>query len=269
MTEADVGTRLRHIGRGLHSRLQGFFEQPLGTDATPLELLHAALDEVERRIQPAGRGRQIFPYNRIVVRVAQPDADPVAIDAVFAGFVTRLQDRLGELKCEAPATIQASVTLVDPAGEPMPLLSVECLSDREPEMQPAPAAADGYPQVTLTVMKGQCAETEYAFAEPMITIGRTAEPTDALGQVRYNHVAFLDERDGVTETVGRAHARLQFDEASRRYYLFNEGSSNPTSIIRAGRMVRVAPRDPRGVRVQSGDQLQLGRAVLRVRIHEG
>jgi hypothetical protein len=87
-----------------------------------------------------------------------------------------------------------------------------------------------------------------------------------MGRVRFNHVAFEDTRDGVTETVGRAHARLQLDRASGRYHLFNEGSSNPTSIIRGGRMIRVAPRDPRGVRVQSGDQLQLGRAVLRVTI---
>ena len=64
---------------------------------------------------------------------------------------------------------------------------------------------------------------------------RTPEPSDAFGVVRRNHVAFLDVRDGTTETVGRAHARLQFDPASGHYLLFNEASSNPTSIVRAGK----------------------------------
>ena len=114
------------------------------------------------------------------------------------------------------------------------------------------------------MVKGQCAEAEFVFDEPVIAIGRTAEPTDALGQVRHNHIAFLEARDGVNETVGRAHARLQFDPGAGSYVLYNESSSNPTSIIRDGRAIRVAPRDPRGVRVMAGDQLQLGRALLRV-----
>jgi hypothetical protein len=77
-------------------------------------------------------------------------------------------------------------------------------------------------------------------------------------------VAFLEVRDGVSETVARAHARLQFDPASRAYHLFNESGSNPTFVRRDGRSLRVAPRDPRGMRVQSGDELQLGRAVLKL-----
>jgi hypothetical protein len=260
-----VSARIWHIGRDFQARVKGFFENPPGPDAAPLELLQATLDELERKVQPAGRGRRIFPYDRIVVRIAQAGADPTAIDAIFRQLEGRLRDRLGELQCEAPQSIRASVTLVDgPWEEPQPLLTVECFS--EPVERPEPAAAGQYPLLRVTIVKGQCGEPEYAFEEPVIAIGRTPEPTDAFGQVRFNHVAFLEVRDGVTETVGRAHARLQFDPASRQYHLFNEGSSNPTSIVRGGRTIRVAPRDPRGVRVQSGDQVQLGRAVLRLTI---
>ena len=136
----------------------------------------------------------------------------------------------------------------------------------EPAVRSPETPIAGYPRLTMTVVKGQCAESEYVFEEPVIAIGRTAEPTDAFGQVRYNHVAFAETRDGINETVGRAHARLQFDRTTGHYHLFNEGSSNPTSILRRGKTIRVAPRDPRGVRVLSGDQLQLGRAVLRVTV---
>jgi len=257
--------RLLHIGRDLQSRLKGFFEVPLGPDATPLELLQAALDELERKVQPAGRGRRIFPYQRVIVRIAQRGADPVAVDAVFRDLERRLRERLRELKCETPEQIDASVAVVETSGdEQKPLLKVECFS--EPGAHADAAASTQYPSLRIAVVKGQCAESEYLFEEPLVAIGRTAEPTDAFGQIRCNHVAFLEVRDGVNETVGRAHARLQFDEASGHYQLFNEGSSNPTSILRGGRMIPVPPRDPRGVRVQSGDSVQVGRAVLRLTI---
>jgi hypothetical protein len=266
MTEDSMSGRLLHIGRDLQSRLKGFFEVPLGPDATPLELLQAALDELERKVQPAGRGKRVFPYDRVVVRIAQRGADPIAVEAVFANLEARLQERLQELKCEAPEKIAASVSLAEPSGDERgPLLKVECFSEPGRRAEPV-TRTQQYPSLKITVVKGQCDESEYIFEEPLIAIGRTAEPIDAFGQVRYNHVAFLEVRDGVNETVGRAHARLQFDNDSGHYQLFNDGSSNPTSILRGGKMIRVPPRDPRGVRVQSGDSVQLGRAVLKLMI---
>jgi len=270
-----VTARLWGMGRGLQSRVKEFFDNVPGPDATPLELLQATLDELERKVQPAGRGRRVFPYDRIVVRIAQRGADPIAIAAIFRQLEPRLRDRLRELKCDAPESIAPQVDILDTREDSAePLLAVECFSGPVAKLVPMPTNAASvqsglsprYPTVTITVVKGQCTESEYVFEEPVIAIGRTAEPTDAFGQIRVNHVAFLQVRDGVNETVGRAHARLQFDAASGHYHLFNEGSSNPTSILRNGRTTRLAPRDPRGVRVVSGDQVQLGRAILRLTI---
>ena len=257
--------RIRVFSRDLQSRLKDFFEQAPGVDATPLELLHAVLEELERKVQPAGRGRRVFPYDHVSVRISQPGADAAAMQAVFEQLEPRLRDRLNELKCEAPESIRATVD-VDVAPEAgQPLLAVECFRRAQEDTPVAVTAeAPGRPTLRIAVLKGQCEESEYVFDEPVVAIGRTADPADAFGQIRHNHVAFADVRDGVNETVGRAHARLQFDAASGHYYLFHEASSNPTSIVRNGRTIRVASRDPRGVRVQSGDQLQLGRAVLRV-----
>jgi hypothetical protein len=124
------------------------------------------------------------------------------------------------------------------------------------------------PTLRVTIVKGQCGSAKYTIAEPVIPIGRTEEPVDAQGRIRRNRIAFLDARDGITETVGRAHARLQFDPETAAYHLFNEGSSNPTFVVRDGRSIPVPPRDPRGLRVQSGDEVQLGRAVIRLTIDE-
>jgi hypothetical protein len=258
-----VTARLWDIGRELQSRVRNFFENPPGPAATPLELLQAALDEVERKVQPGGRGVRLFPYTRIDVRISQPDGDRAATEAVFRQLESRLRERLVELRCEPPPAIGVRVLFGAPA-DGVPVLAVECVNEAGPHAGPAPGAP--YPELRVMVVKGQCAEAEYAFVQAAITIGRTAEPVDAHGRVRRNDVAFLDARDGTTETVGRAHARLEFDRATRAYHLFNEGSSNPTFVVREGRSIRVAPRDPVGVRVHSGDEVQLGRAVIRLTI---
>ena len=143
------------------------------------------------------------------------------------------------------------------------MLRVECSNDLEVAQSSAPAPIER-PSLQLTIVKGQCELARYTFASGTIAIGRGTEPADVFGRVRRNDVAFLDVRDGVTETVARAHARLEFDRELGAYVLFNESTSNPTFLLRGGRSIRVVPRDPRGVRVQPGDALQLGRAIVRI-----
>jgi hypothetical protein len=264
MTEASVTARIWHVGRDLHARVRAFFDGPPGPASTPLELLQAALDELERKAQPAGRGARLFPYNRIVVHVSQPNADRPAVEAVFRQLEPRLRDRLREIKCEGPASIATRVSFSRrPAADGAPVVSVECLTETE-AVTVAPPTTPACPRVTIAILKGRCERTEYSFAEPVILIGRTAELVDAHGRVRRNHVAFLGEPDGATETVGRAHARLQFEAGA--YRLFNESRSNPTCVLRDGRSHQVLARDPQGLRVQSGDEIHLGRAVIRVTI---
>src|SRR5262245_11311617 len=41
----------------------------------PLEVLHAILEAVDERVEPAGRGQRVFPFNRIKVSVVAPTRD--------------------------------------------------------------------------------------------------------------------------------------------------------------------------------------------------
>ena len=43
--------------RKMQARLRSFFDAPPGDGAAPLELLHAALDELEGKSQPSAAGR--------------------------------------------------------------------------------------------------------------------------------------------------------------------------------------------------------------------
>jgi hypothetical protein len=255
-------TRLLDVGRRLHARMRTFFDAAPDAAAPPLELLQAALDQLERQTQPSGRGSRVFPYTRIVVHVAQPDADRAALAAVFDQLPMRLRERLAELRCDMPSDIQARVAFAESAPKGRGVMWVECSGDGDSSSRPA--VEGELPRFLVSVVKGQCEQAEYTFQDGGIAIGRGAELTDTTGRVRRNDVVFLDVRDGASETVARAHARLAFDPASRAFHLFNESGSNPTFVRRAGRSLPVAPRDPRGMRVQSGDEIQLGRAVLKI-----
>ena len=256
--------QLWDVARTLRSRVRTFFDPPLGPTASPLELLQAALDEIEARAQPRGRGSKVFPYTHVVVHVAQTGTDRAAIEAVFGQLDARLRERLAEIRCEIPPVLVASVVVSDDTSPDGPVMRVECGNGRDPSS--ASGAATGIPELRILVVKGDCEHSEYAFTGGVVSIGRGAEPSDALGRVRRNDVAFGDVRDGVTETVGRAHARLEFEPVQRAYLLFNESNSNPTFVLRGGRCLPVTPRDRRGVRVRSGDDVQLGRALVRITV---
>ena len=257
--------RLLHIGNVLRTRLQGFFDYSLDADANPLEIRHAVLDELERKVQPIGRGRRVFPFNRVVIRVKESQDGRPALEAAFGGMDLRLKERLTELQCEIPESLEVKIAFTRKAPADWPpgrLYSIDL--HVQPDAAPVRQAEPAPRSLSVTVVKGCATQEVYTLTDRILSIGRTPEPVDEMGRLRRNHVAFLDAVDGVTETVGRAHARLQFDSAAGEYRLFDEGSSNGTFIVRDGHTISVPPRDPRGVRVRPGDEIQLGRALIRL-----
>ena len=262
-----VTRRLTHFARDLQTRLERLFDAPLDAAATPLEISAAIVDAIERKLQPVGRGRRVFPYTRITARIAPLQGDRAGLDAAFAGLDGRVRERLREVGCDGPAAPEVRVVLLrktPPGWADGQLFAVEYHA-------PAEGAAEGAacPSMNITVVKGAAARKVYTFADAVISIGRTPDPAGQAGGIRRNRVAFLDTVDGITETVGRAHAQLRYDARAREYRLFDEGSRNGTAIVRDGAAIAVPPRDPRGVRVLSGDEVQVGRAVLRVVIGGG
>ena len=79
---------------------------------------------------------------------------------------------------------------------------------------------------------------------------------------RRNHVAFDDEGEQ-NATVSREHAQIRFSQESGEYRLVDDRSAYGTRIFRDGRPIDVSSRDRRGIRLREGDQIYLGRAVLR------
>jgi hypothetical protein len=267
MKDTPVSGQLWDAARTLRARVRSFFDAPVDAAAAPLELLHAALETLEGKVQPSGRGARVFPYNRVTIHVTQPGADRPAIEAVFTQLDARLRQRLTELRCEIPSSLTTSVSVGEPEDGSEPVLRVACANDAG-----APVAVTADPRATpelhVRILKGQCESADYTFTADVVSVGRGTEPSDAFGRIRRNHVAFLDVRDGITETVARAHARFEIDPATGACLLFNESTTNPTFLVRGGRSMRITPRDRRGVRVASGDEVQLGRALIAVTLED-
>jgi pSer/pThr/pTyr-binding forkhead associated (FHA) protein len=98
-------------------------------------------------------------------------------------------------------------------------------------------------------------------------MGRCTEVRDSHHRlIRTNHVAFLEKAGDVNQTISRRHAHISHDPSSKHHRLHDDGSEHGTSIVRNGRTIPV-PRGARGVRLESGDEIVLGDARLKVRLN--
>ena len=108
------------------------------------------------------------------------------------------------------------------------------------------------------------------FRQADIRLGRCEEVEDTGGRlVQRNDVAFLDNKDPINSTVSRRHAHIACDGDSARYILIDDFSERGTAIFRDNRIIKVPKGDSRGAALQAGDEIHLGRALLRFEIVAG
>ena len=96
-------------------------------------------------------------------------------------------------------------------------------------------------------------------------IGREVDVYRNGGILRRNDLAFVEDGE-VNASVSREHAHIDYDQTTGECRLFNDrwyarGSDCGTRIVRDGVSVEVH-RDTRGTRLESGDEIHLGRAIL-------
>jgi hypothetical protein len=237
---------------------------PLG----PLEVLHGVLETVEARVEPAGRGTRIFPFNTIKVSVVAVSREA---RARFEGVLDRdppLGDRIAERLRQAGCGVSGLQVRIHYVAQPgagwaTPEFHVEFGRTLPAEM--TEAAATSSRELKLTIVSGSADKPAYALALDRINLGRCAEVRDGRNRlIRTNHVAFKDGA-GLNETVSRRHAHIDYAASTGDYRIFDDRSGHGTSIVRSGKAIGV-PAGSRGVRLQSGDEVLLGEARLRVRI---
>ena len=235
----------------------------------PLEIVHLVVEEIEREIQPGGRGTRRFPFNSMTLSVqASSQEGRARFEAIFAGEPS-LRDRIvAELRSKAcpidDLTLEIAYVARAPKDWRQPQFNlvfarIARAATKDARREPACARID------LTVVRGTAERKTYSFAAKRIDLGRCAEVRDTRNRLlRTNHVAFVEGSGDVNQSVSRRHAHIIYEAASGTYRLRDEGSAHGTSVVRDGSTVTVSPGSL-GVRLRTGDELVLGEARLRIR----
>jgi hypothetical protein len=234
----------------------------------PLEILHAILEAVEERIEPAGRGTHVFPFNTLKVSI---EADSPDARARFSGVLDgppTLQERISrtlrDAGCDEAANPQVRIAYLAQAGPAWTCPEFHVEFSRGPASKPALAQAP-VREIALTISNGSGEQPAYAITLDRVNLGRCSEVRDSRHRLlRTNHVVFSDAAGAINDTVSRAHAHID-RLANGEYRLFDDRSAHGSSIVRNGKTISVAAGS-RGVRLQSDDEIVLGEARLRVKL---
>jgi hypothetical protein len=235
----------------------------------PLETVQAIVDAVEEEVQPAGRGKWVFPFNRVKVSVVAPSRDDRArLEAVLDGQPTlqeRIQERLKGTGCQV-LDLDVKTVYVGKAQADWALRDFRLAFARVPPRADLDRSAAGPNRIELTVVHGTTQRKTYSFGGTSIELGRGVEVRDNKNRlIRTNQVAFTEGGGTPNHTVSRRHAHVVYNAAGDDYRILDDGSAHGTTVVREGRSISVATGS-RGIRLQSGDEIVLGEARLRVRI---
>jgi len=266
----DILGKARRLEAKITARLDRAAKEFAGSGARePLEIVHAILDIVEREIQPGSRGTRVFPFNRIEIAVLAPSREARGrLEAVFGGdtpLPSRIVERLRSGGC-ATADLVVSIDYVARGQKTWRTREFDVAFGRVAEPIAGQPTLDSTPaRIDLSVARGVAERRRYSFLAHRIDLGRCAEVRDSRNRlVRTNHVAFTEGSGEVNQSVSRQHAHIAYEPRTGQFRLHDDGSGHGTGIVRDGRTVDV-PRGSRGVRLQSGDEIVLGEARLRVK----
>jgi len=242
------------------------FESPLARTASvesPPELAEirlAVLDEVRSNSYRAG-ARRVFPFD--LVRVSMRGVEESRASVFRSGFFRQYLEHeiQGSLRADHvrfPDQLRVEVDVA--TGLPLadePWLTVAATSQGQPDVLKK--------AVRLVVRQGQSNAPELSIQKSRVHIGREVDVYRNGGIYRRNDLAFVEDSE-VNRSVSREHAHIDYDAATGEYRLFNDrwyarGTDCGTRIVRDGVSLEVQ-RDTRGTKLEPGDEIHLGRAVV-------
>lgn len=259
-----------NVGEFLEKWGQALLERPLAAAPKPeeppelAEIRLAVLDQVREKSYRAA-GRKVFPFDRVRVelRGVEESRYPTFAGTFFRRYLEQeVRRALADAGCRFPEAlrvdVEATVGLPRP-GEPW--LVVEVASQ-------APGGDAARPAGRLVVREGAANAAQISLTKARTNIGRTVDVYREQGLSRRNDLAFPDDTE-INRSVSREHAHILFDKSAGEYRLFNDRwyARGPRPgdcgirIVRDG-LSQEVHRDARGTRLEPGDEIHLGRAVV-------
>jgi len=269
----DIVGKARRLEQKIARTVDAAVGEFLGeSGSSAIEIVHGVVEAAEQQVQEAGRGRRVFPFNRVVVYVPAPVRDRqtrARVAAVVEGppsLADRLRERLESVGCRVEALATDVVYVPKPLSDwKSPDYHVKFERSAQVPI-PSNSQSSGPSRLRLTVVTGAADQRVYGFTGGRIDIGRRAEVLDGRQRlVRTNHVAFSEEGPDVNRTVSRRHAHIEYRRTAREYRLWDDRSAHGTAVVRGGRTIPVLSGS-RGTRLLPGDEIILGQARMRVGI---
>jgi len=241
-------------------------ESPLATAPNPeeppelAEIRLAVIDQIREKSYRSG-GKKVFPYDLLRVQLRGVEESRCA---VFGGKFFRqyleqeMRSALANAGCRYPENLRVDVEVT--GGLPQRGESWLLIDTGLQEASSHRAAA------RLVVREGTANAPEVPLEKSRTNIGRTVDVLRAEGLFRRNDLAFAQDTE-VNRSVSREHAHILFDKATGEYRLFNDrwyplGSHDcGTWIVRDG-MSQEVHRNSRGTKLEPGDEIHFGRAVV-------
>jgi hypothetical protein len=264
-----ISELIERLGRTVFEAPFGANAQALGESPEVAEIRIAVLDEVKKKIQRAG-GHALFPYNvvRILIRAAAEDGAVFERDFFRRFFDEELRKGLLKEGCRFPEDLRVEIRA---ATEQAKWLRVEMLSEEiAPPIEEAPRARR---TARLVVAAGKANKSEIPLQKARTNIGRLGDVYKSEGLSRRNDLSFAEDNP-INRTVSREHAHVAHDKKTGEYRLFNDrwykrGDKAENNcglwIVRDG-MGQEVHRDTRGTRLLPGDEIHLGKAVVKFQI---
>ena len=272
-----ISDLIERLGRTVFEAPFGATAQAMSESPEVAEVRIAVLDEVRKKIQRAG-GQALFPYNivRVQIRAAAEEGAVFEHEFFRRYFNEELRKCLAKETCRHPEDLRVEIHTTTENGK---WLRVETIAQQltAPVKDSAPARKTA----KLIVSAGTANKSEILLQKSRTNIGRLSEVYKSEGLSRRNDLAFAADNP-INRTVSREHAHVLFDKKTGEYRLFNDrwykrdasGGAKDTDqaanncglwIIRDG-MGREVHRDTRGTRLEPGDEIHLGKAVVKFQV---
>jgi hypothetical protein len=264
-----IAELIERLGRTVFEAPFGAMAQVMGDSPEVAEIRIAVLDEVKKKIQRAG-GQVLFPYNvvRIVIRAAGQEGAVFERDFFRRFFDEEVRKGLAKEACRYPEDLRVEIRATPEEGH---WLLIEALSEEViPPSEEAPRARR---TARLIVAAGAANKPEIPLQKARTNLGRLVDVYKAEGLSRRNDLAFAVDNP-INRTVSREHAHIVHDKKTGEYRLFNDrwyqrGNKAENNcglwIVRDG-MGQEVHRDTRGTRLLPGDEIHLGKAVVKFQI---
>ncbi|HTM48142.1 MAG TPA: FHA domain-containing protein [Bryobacteraceae bacterium] len=268
----EISSVIEKLGRAI-------FETPFGgarisKDAPELaEIRLAVLDAIKSKSHRAG-GKTVFPFNLVRIHLrGVPEAQAAVFHGEFLAkyFSGEIRAGLTRAGYRFPDDFQAeirSTPKLPEKGEEW--LWVETATK---DLRAESSAAGARKTARLSVLQGVANQAELGLTKARTNIGRTTDVYRVDGPSRRNDLAFTGDSE-INRTVSREHAHILYSKKTGEYRLLNDRFHKPGQksdagcgvwIIRDG-ISQPVHHNARGTVLKPGDEIHLGRAVIRFQL---